>query len=181
MKKRIKIKSKKKPIKTKRKRENKIKSVRAQSMDAQYQYPGRICLDKEGRWFHEGVEITHLRTIELFSKSVVKDNDCGYLLKIGKEWAKIVVEDTPYMVRSVDLRDDSVLIELNDKSVEHLNPASLRVGNDNVLYCKVKSGEFPARFLRPAYYQLMTRLHEDKKGFYLEIRGQRHYFSKPAL
>jgi len=170
----------KKAIKKKRKREQRISSTREPARDSKYRYPGEIFLDKEGRWFHEGVEITHPRTIELFSRSVVKDDDRGYLLKIGKERARIEVEDTPCFVRSVEFRNNEVFLELNDKSVESLNPCSLRVGKDNVLYCDVKSGQFPARFLRPAYYQLMTRLEQDEKGFYLEIAGSRRYFAKPA-
>ena len=31
---------------------------------------------------------------------------------------------------------------------EPLDPATLEVGSDNVLYCRVKGGEFRARFLR---------------------------------
>jgi hypothetical protein len=137
---------------------------------------GKIFISKEGKWFHEGVEITHERTLELFSRSIVKDPAGGYMLKVGAERAKIEVEDTPYMVRSVEFNNGSVMIELNDKSSETLDPGSLRVGKKNVLYCRVKTGEFPARFLRPAYYQLMTRLEQDPKGFYLEIGGSKHYF-----
>jgi hypothetical protein len=29
------------------------------------------------------------------------------------------------------------------------------VGADDVLYCRVKGGRYEARFLRPAYYELM--------------------------
>ena len=136
---------------------------------------GKIFINKEGKWFHEGVEITHERTLELFSRSIVKDPAGGYLLQVGAERAKIEVEDTPYIVRSVEFNNGSVMLELNDKSSETLDPGSLQVGQKNVLYCRVKSGEFPARFLRPAYYQLMTRLEQDSKGFYLEIGGSKHY------
>ena len=45
---------------------------------------GEIFLDKEGRWFHEGVEITHARTLELFSRSICADAGGGYRLQIGR-------------------------------------------------------------------------------------------------
>jgi len=136
---------------------------------------GRIFLDKEGKWFHQGVEITHERTLEVFSRSVIKAPGRGYLLAIGPERARIKVEDTPYMVRSVELKDGSASVLLNDRTIEPLDPASLKMGKDNVLYCCVKSGQFPARFLRPAYYQIMTCLDQDKKGFFLQIRGRKCY------
>lgn len=133
----------------------------------------KIFLDKEGRWFHEGVEITHPLTVELFSRSVVKDPSAGYRLQIGREWAKIKIEDTPYMIKTVEIQSNQVLILLNDKSVEKLEPDTLWIGKNNVLYCRVKNGEYPARFLRPAYYQLMQALKEKDNKFYLEIGNQR--------
>jgi len=134
---------------------------------------GEIFLDKEGRWFHQGEEITHQKTIELFSRSIVKDPSGGYRLQIGKEWAKIQVEDTPYMVRSVELCKDQIKLILNDNSSETLDPRTLRIGKDNVLYCSVKSGKYPARFLRPAYYQIMQLLDQDDSGFFLKIGNER--------
>jgi len=141
---------------------------------------GKIFLDKEGRWFHEGVEITHQRTIELFNRSIKKQPGKGYYLQVGRERAEIEVEDTPFMVRAVDFRDRQAVLVLNDKTSEPLDPASLRVGKHNVLYCKVKSGQFPARFLRPAYYQLMSCLGEDEQGFFLEIGGQKWRIAQAA-
>ena len=157
---------------------NSISNKNSQPVEFESSASGKIFLDKEGRWFHEGVEITHPRTIELFSKSVVKDPSGGYRLQIGKEWAKIEVEDTPYMVRSVELQGDKIFIILNDKSKEELDPNTLSVGENNVLYCRVKGGEYPARFLRPAFYQIMQFLEEDEKGYYLAISGKKFYLGK---
>ncbi len=134
---------------------------------------GKIFLDKEGRWFHEGVEITHRLTVDLFSRSIVNDPDGGYRLQVGKEWAKISVEDTPYMVQMMELRQEQSIIRLNDQSIEDLDLKTLWVGKENVLYCRVKDREFPARFLRPAYYQIMSFLVQDETGFHLQIGEQR--------
>ena len=139
---------------------------------------GEIFLDKDGRWFHCGEEITHERTIELFSRSVFKDPSGGFRLQVGREWARIKVEDTPYMVRSVDFKGGEIMLGLNDKSQEPLCPETLWVGGENVLYCEVKTGRFPARFTRPAYYQLMACLGQDRQGFYLEYRGRRWHFDR---
>ena len=133
---------------------------------------GDIFLDKEGRWYHEGVEITHKLTADLFSRSIQRDPEGGYRLVVGLEWAPIQVEDTAFVVRRVDVEDKGALLRLNDGTEEALDPATLRVGDDNVLYCEVKSGTEPARFLRPAYYQLMQNLEEASDGYAVRLGGR---------
>ena len=142
-------------------------------MKPEFKYDaGELFLDKEGRWFHEGVEITHRLTVELFSRSLQPDLTGGYKLVIGLEWAPVRVEDTPYVVRQVTFEADRAVLRLNDGTVEELAEATLRQNADNVLYCDVKECRFPARFLRPAYYQLMERLRECEGGFAVDLRGR---------
>jgi len=141
---------------------------------------GKIFLDQEGRWFHEGVEITHRRTLELFSRSVCPDPAGGYRLQIGREHARIEVEDTPLMVREVSFVGAEAELKLNDGSSEILDPGTLRIGAQNVLYCQVKGKKFPARFLRPAYYQLAIRIEQDEEGFFLPASGKKIYLRNEA-
>jgi len=64
---------------------------------------------------------------------------------------------------------------LNDEEREPLDPSTLEVGEHNVLYTRVKGGEFRARFLRPAYYHLSPHFEMDSDGtFYLRLRNERH-------
>ena len=62
-------------------------------------------------------------------------------------------------------------LTLSDDSQEDLAPDSLHVGNDNVLYCKVKNAAFPARFNRASYYQLATHIEEKNEIFFLPLNG----------
>ncbi len=133
---------------------------------------GELFLDKEGRWFHDGVEITHKLTADLFSRSIRRDDTGRYVLEVGREWAPVKVEDTPFMVRRVDVKEDGANATLNDGSEEDLDLKTLRINDENVLYCYVKNGEYPARFLRPAYYQLMSCLVEDQQGYAVNINNQ---------
>jgi hypothetical protein len=59
---------------------------------------------------------------------------------------------------------------------EPLDPTSLWVGEENVIYCQVREDRLPARFLRPAYYQLAEFIHEDRtqNQFYLSFEGKRY-------
>jgi hypothetical protein len=77
-------------------------------------------------------------------------------LEIGEDKADVVIEDTPWVVTAVDGDPQSgFAVVLNDDTREPLDPATLVVGRDDVLYCRVKGGAYEARFLRPAYYALM--------------------------
>jgi hypothetical protein len=135
---------------------------------AQTQGSALLFLDKEGRWFHEGVEITHGRTRLLFSKSIRRDPTGKYYVHIGPESAEVVVEDTPYTITSVTLQEEpgglpqGYVLRLNDETQEPLESGSLVVNEENVMYCRVKGGEERARFLRAAYYQICARLQYDE-------------------
>jgi hypothetical protein len=63
---------------------------------------------------------------------------------------------------------------LNDETREPLDPATLRVGSAHVLYAPVKGGRHSARFLRPAYYELMRHaLHGAGDTLELPVGGRR--------
>ena len=140
----------------------------------------RLYLDKEGRWFHEGIEVTHSRTCLLFSQNLRKGPDNEYYIHVGRENAMVEVEDTPYMVRSVSVhKNDSDVpfdftLFLNDKSQEPLDPYTLVTGQDNVMYCRVKNRTERARFLRPAYYQICEHIVSNEKGnrYWLPWNGE---------
>jgi len=127
-----------------------------------------LFLDKEGRWFHEGVEITHGRTRQLFSKSIRRDSTGRYYVHVGPESAEVIIEDTPYTIASVTLQEEpdgppqGYILHLNDETQEPLESGSLVVSEQNVMYCRVKGGEERARFLRAAYYQICAKLQYDE-------------------
>lgn len=140
-----------------------------------------LFFDKEGRWFHEGVEITHQRTCLLFSRSLEKGPDGSYHVQLGKEHAYVEVEDAPYIVKSVTARTGdqgiphSYLLLLNDETEEPLDPHTLFVEHDHVMYCRVKHGTRRARFLRSAYYQLCAFIQNDSNAqhFWLPWKGEK--------
>jgi hypothetical protein len=68
-----------------------------------------------------------------------------------------------------------LILELNDGSQEPFDPESLRIGDRDVPYTRVKNGEFPARFSRPAYYQLARFIVSDdeQREFFLLLDGKR--------
>ena len=138
---------------------------------------GKISFRRDGNWYTDEERIDNPRIALLFSKSIQRNPDGSYYLQVAEERAPIAVEDTPYVVRSVadDGRGGFILM-LNDEEREPLDPATLEVGKDNVLYCCVKQGESRARFLRNAYYHLSSRFSADEGGGAFSILiGDRRY------
>ncbi|MGD0075585.1 MAG: DUF1285 domain-containing protein [Candidatus Binataceae bacterium] len=137
---------------------------------------GKISFRRDGRWYVDDELIDNPRIALLFSRSIRQTPDCGYFLQIGDERASITVEDTPYVVKSIKgdaPQGFSVL--LNDDTVERLDPSSLAIGRDNVLYCSVKHGQHRARFLRPAYYHLSDSLQPDEHGGFCFVTMGKRY------
>jgi len=132
-----------------------------------------IRFGRDGRWYADGVAVANQRIADLFSQHVCRRPEGGYMLRIADEQAPIVVEDTPYVVTTVRLDSDrSLWLELNDHSRERLDPLTLAIGAGDVLYCRVKGGSEPARFLRPAYYELARHCAVSESGsFVLRLPG----------
>ena len=136
---------------------------------------GKISFRKDGNWYNDEERIENARIALLFSQSIRQNPDGSYFLQVAEERAPIIVEDTPYVVKS--LADDGAggfTMILNDDTREPLDPASLEVGANNVLYARVKGGH-RARFLRPAYYHLSGNFEADASGrFFIQLGGKRY-------
>jgi hypothetical protein len=132
--------------------------------------PYELRIDKEGRWFHEGVEIVRDDIRNLFSRHLVLSEDGGFSVKIGNDECPVTVEDAPFVVVRVTMEPDGRLVLLlNDKHMEALDPGTIRIKRSNVPYCRVRNG-LEARFSRAAYYQLAEFIeYDESRGRYLLI------------
>jgi hypothetical protein len=133
-------------------------------------------LDREGRWWHEGQPVGHPRLAQALHRWLDRLEDGRHVVRFDeRQYAYVEVEDAPFVVRTLRLLDDGgVRLLLSDETEETLDPTTLRVGDDNALYCAVKGGRFAARLSRPAYYTLVERLEEDdEEGFVLVLGGRR--------
>ena len=136
---------------------------------------GKISFRRDGHWYNDEERIENPRIALLFSRSIRRNPHGGYVLQVADERAPITVEDTPYVVTGVEEDPDGFRTVTNDEVSERLDPASLEVGEANVLYCRVKQGEFRARFLRSAYYHLAEHfVTEDSVNFAIAIGGRRY-------
>jgi hypothetical protein len=142
--------------------------------------PCEILIDKEGRWFHNGVEIIRRDFIQLFSGHMERDGQGRYILTWEGKPCFVEVEDTAFVVRRVDEENGSFSLHLSDDSIEDLLPETLSVGPDNIPYCMVKNGRFSARFTRTAYYQIARYIEGGEgPGFFLRVGGKKHPIGFP--
>jgi hypothetical protein len=147
--------------------------------------PCGIFIDSEGDWFYRGSLMKRADIVSHLCEHLRREESSGpYIIQMGKQRCYLEVEDTPLVVTSVlhqgEEKDDQEELFLSIKHLktnQPLNPTSLWVGKENVLYCRVMEDTIPARFLRPAYYQLAEFIHEDKEDhrFYLFLGGKRYY------
>lgn len=161
-------------------------------------YPSDIAVDVEGEWFYRGAKLVREDIIELFL-NCVRLNPGGpsgggspFCIEWKQNLCSLDVADTPFVIARVDKvlqnteespKEESILLSLKHLSTgEILDSSTLYVGRDNVLYCRIRGGIFPARFSRPAYYQLAEWIEEDASsgGFVLELNGKRYPIAQAA-
>ncbi len=134
-----------------------------------------IRIDKEGRWFHEGREMIHRGFIRLFYEHMELDEQGRTVIRWQGQRCVVDVEDTAFVVRRADVEPDRVRVLLSDDTLETLRLDTLHVGEGYVLYGRVKEERFPARFTRPAYYQLAAHVEEIEGRYVLRLAsGEAH-------
>ncbi len=143
--------------------------------------PCMIFVSKEGQWFHDGAEIIHRPIFLWMIQSMEKTEDGLFIVHLNNQKCYLEIEDTPLVVQKVDLIQEGpkqtaqIRLTLNDESQEVLDPGTLKISSESVLYCTVKNNQFPARFLRPAYYQIAENITEDEAGgFDLALDDKRY-------
>ncbi|MBK9265424.1 MAG: hypothetical protein IPM54_37265 [Polyangiaceae bacterium] len=120
-----------------------------------------IVLDREGSFWHDGVRVEHGALEEALHRWISKHPDDGRLiLTNGYDWCYFRAEGTPYIVRALRVADDgrSAELVLSDATDEPLDPRNLCIGDEGVVFARVKGGSFEARFSRHAQTALAPLL-----------------------
>lgn len=134
----------------------------------------RFFIDKEGNWFQDEIQVRH-RWTYLFNNTLLRRDEEGrYYVDEGSGRLYVEIEDTPFVVKMVDKREDGFYLILNDETEEKLDLSMLHVNEENIVYTKVKNKEFDARFARPAYYELMKYAKQEGDDFFLELEGTKY-------
>jgi hypothetical protein len=135
-------------------------------------------LDAEGRFWHQGSPVEHLRTIEVLHRGLHRAPDGRWATRIGSEWGYVAVDDAARFVRRVEPEGSGVRVWLLTGD-ELLLPASalaagaLATGAQDALYLRLPDGE-RARLTRAAHLSLLPLLGEEQGGWTLSVGGARH-------
>jgi hypothetical protein len=136
-----------------------------------------IRLDAEGRFWHDGALVDHLKLAAAMHGWVSRHPDDGrFILTNGYDWTYFTVEDAPFFIRSARVEDGGVRLALSDGTEEAWDPARTRVGAGDALYTVVKRedarGPFEAKFTRYAQAQLEPALVATDAGPAARVGGR---------
>jgi hypothetical protein len=133
-------------------------------------------LDRSGRLWHQGEEITHPRLKATLLRWLDRREDDGRpIIRLDEHrYAYIEIEDAELLAVSARWEGERAILALSDEREEELAYASLRVGEDNALYCEVRGGRLEARLTTAAYFTVAERIEEGADGgFELVAAGSR--------
>lgn len=118
-------------------------------------------ITSDGRWFHDGGEITRAAMVRAFSSLLRRDDDGSFWLVTPHEKQSIIVDDAPFV--AVELRSDGegkdrrLAFRLNTDDLvmaDADHPIELRGDGENALpYLHLRDGLW-AKLARPVYYEL---------------------------
>lgn len=141
-----------------------------------------IYVDEEGEWFHKGNRITRENIVEFFYENLSRTPEGEFIIEWKGTRCRVEAADTPFVISRADRLDstagkEEILLSLRHvRHAEPLDPKTLWIGKNNIMYCHIRNGMLPARFLRPAYYQLAGWIQEEpgEGKFYLELNEAKY-------
>ena len=114
----------------------------------------RLRIDVDGDWFDDDVAITHAGILANLRSLLERDAE-GYFIQTRVR-IPVEVGDVPFVVTRIERRGETLHAFLSDGTEADVDPATLRVGHDDVPYCSVRDGAFEARLSRAAAFQLLA-------------------------
>src|SRR3954471_8965451 len=136
-----------------------------------------ISVDREGRFIHEGAEVTHegLKRALFRWLDRLPPPDGRYVLRLDERRFTYLesVADTPLVARAarVDAAGE-VQLALSDGSEEPLDPGTLTVDDAGVLRAWVRGGRLEARLATSAAAVLRDALREGDGAALLRLAGR---------
>jgi uncharacterized protein len=137
-------------------------------------------IDVDGAWHDGEVEITHHGVLANLRGNLRRDAR-GYFIQTRVR-IPVTVDDVPWVVVRVERRGERLHAILNDGTETTIDPATLRIGPNDVPYCAVKEGAFEARLSRAAAHQLLALGEYDEasgRGA-LRLGGREYELRRPA-
>jgi len=142
----------------------------------------QISVDSCGVFHHEGAVIENARIQQLFRRGLRVREDGEVTLHVGQQWCYVAVQEVPLYVDRIGVEPNAdgiqgVWLHLSDETVETLDPQTLTIVGEERIFCWVKEGCVPARFLRSAHHalgELLIEAPESPDGIALQVDGKTH-------
>lgn len=130
-------------------------------------------VDADGNLWHDGEMIDDPEFLDFFFKQIEIKSDGQIQIDCQGEFCLIHPQDTLYVVQQISQTKNGIELLLQGNQREKLDPQTLEVGKDNILYCKVKDRKHKARFNRKSYWELSKFIEEENQKFYLALDSGR--------
>jgi uncharacterized protein len=122
-------------------------------------------LDDVGRFWNGSIPIDHEAMSNAFASWIsIHPDDGRFILTNGYDWTYFTVKDAPFLVRHVENTPSGVSLRLFDGTEECLDPSTVTMSPEGVLYARVKGGRFEARFSRAAQAEMVDSVVEGPDG-----------------
>lgn len=93
-----------------------------------------------GQWFDGETPLKQPRLERAFSSWLNRTSDGRHCLKNSIHWVYVRIEGPAFWVESTRALDGAIELSLTSGVTEVLDPHTLRVDSDGVLYCSVRNG-----------------------------------------
>jgi uncharacterized protein len=136
-----------------------------------------IRIDREGRFIHEGAEVTHEGLRRALFRWLDAEPDGRVVLRLdARRFAYVDVDDTPLVARAARQPSDGdgVLLALSDGSEETLDPETLTIDDAGVMRARVRGGRLEARLGTSAAAVLADLVSDEAGRPVLTLAGRRH-------
>lgn len=131
-----------------------------------------LALDAAGRLWHEGQEVAHPRLRQALLRWLDVRADGRDIVRLDDvRYAYIDVADAHLRVTAARWCGDDLELSLDDGATERLDPATLGVGDDDGLRCRVRGGRLRARFTSAAQQVALERVEEVDGTLALRVAG----------
>jgi hypothetical protein len=135
-----------------------------------------IRIDREGRFLHEGAEVSHDGLRRALFRWLDTEPDGRVVLRLDDKrfaYVDMDVDATPLVARAARLEGDRVWLALSDGAEELLDPATLTIDDAGVLRARVRGGRLEARLATAAAAVLGDCVTEDGGRPTLTLAGRR--------
>ena len=160
-------------------------------------------INEEGELLFEGKPLLDEKTISFFFKhlkpvvhlenkmentlpSTSEKAPPQYIVLCQGEKNFITCFDAPLVTTSIRIEKDpknillSVTLLFRGSVKDDLDPKTLFIGDNNILYFKAMNGQIPGRFSRKCYMEITQFIFEKEGGYFIEINQKTYPISSKA-